>query len=75
VGRRGAFSPAGAVKAQKGGDGPETNISAQVTFSLFIFFLFSVFHFKFQIQTEFKFQISNTRSVKTSTRIQEYTFY
>jgi hypothetical protein len=27
------FSPAGAVKAQKGEDGPETNISAQVTFS------------------------------------------
>ena len=27
------FSPAGAVKARKGGDGPETDISAQVTFS------------------------------------------
>ena len=27
------FSPAGAVKARKGEDGPETDISAQVTFS------------------------------------------
>jgi hypothetical protein len=45
----------------------------QETFSWF-FFYFSIFHFKSQIQTEFKFQISNTCSVKTSIQIHEYNF-
>ena len=57
------------------GVGPETIISAQVTFPCFLFYIFfNVFHFKFQIQLEFKFQISDTRSVKTSIRLYEYTF-
>jgi hypothetical protein len=57
------------------GVGPETIISAQVTFPCFLFYIFFyVFHFKFQIQLEFKFQILNTRSVKTSIRLYEYTF-
>jgi hypothetical protein len=43
-------------------------------FLLFFCLSFTVFYFKFQIQTEFKFQISNTCSVKTSIRIFEYIF-
>jgi hypothetical protein len=44
-------------------------------FTIYFLSFFSVFHFKFQIQTGFKFQISNKRSVKTSTRIQEYILF
>jgi hypothetical protein len=77
----GASGPAGCFSAQqaqwrrgKGKMGQKQIFQPKWRFhNLFSFF--SVFHFKFQIQTEFKFQISNTRSVKTSTRIHEYTFY
>ena len=50
--------------------GPEGGKSAQLRCLLFLlFFSFTVFYFKFQIQTEVKFQISDTCSVKTSIRI------